>query len=421
MQNRSPAVGFILITLLLDVLGFGLLIPVGPILIKSLLASEGGATDERAAAIVGGLAAMYAAMQFLFGPLLGALSDRFGRRPVLLLALFGSGLDYFAMALAPTLWFFFITRAINGISGASMSVCNAYIADITPPEKRAAAFGMVGAVFGIGFVLGPLAGGLLGGIDVRLPFYVAGGVTLINWLYGLIVLPESLPKELRTRFHLSRANPVGAVKNLAKYPLVAGLSVSFFFLQMAMFGLHATWVLYTTHRYQWTSFQVGLSLALVGIGAAVVQGGLARKLIPALGEARSVLIGIAIGAAAYVAYGASTEGWMIYATIAIASLGGIAQPAAMAIITKTVRPDEQGTMQGAMVPLQSAAQIIGPILGAGAFAYFISDLAPVQIPGASFYLSAIFAVIGLVIAAYVLARFTPTVTRSPEDAEPPTR
>jgi DHA1 family tetracycline resistance protein-like MFS transporter len=355
---------------------------------------------------VGGLAATYAAMQFVFAPILGALSDRFGRRPVLLVALLGSGLDYFAMALSPVLWFFFITRAINGLSGATMSVCNAYIADVTPPAKRAAAFGMIGAAFGIGFVLGPLLGGALGHFDIRLPFYAAGTVTLLNWLYGLFVLPESLPKERRATFSLARANPVGAFKHLREYPLVAGLAVSFFFLQLAMFGLHATWVLYTAHRYGWTPLQVGLSLTLVGVGAAVVQGGLARKLIPALGERRSVLIGIVIAAVAYAGYGAAPSGWMIYVMVALASLGGIAQPASQAIITKTVRPDEQGAIQGAMTSLQCVAQIIGPILGAGAFAFFISDRTPVKIEGASFYLSALLAAVGLVIA-WLVFRMNP--------------
>lgn len=402
VKIRNPAVGFILITLLLDVLGFGLLIPVGPMLVMSLLNSGDGGSEQQAATYVGALTATYAVMQFVFAPILGALSDRFGRRPVLLIALFGSGVDYFAMALAPSLWFLFVTRAINGLCGASITVCNAYIADVTPPHKRAAAYGMIGAAFGIGFIIGPLAGGFLGLYDIRLPFVAAGVITMINWLYGLFVLPESLPPERRGTFSLKRANPIGAFAGLRRYPLVAGLAGSFFFLHMAMFGLHATWVLYMADQFQWTPLQVGLSLALVGIGAAVVQGGLARKLIPALGERRSVLIGIAVGVAAYIAYGAAPQGWMIYVIIALASIGGISQPAAQAIITKIVRPDEQGAVQGALTAVQCVANVIGPVVGAGAFAYFISDSAPMKIPGASFFLSALLAAIGWLIAAWVL-------------------
>lgn len=401
MRSKStPGIGFIFLTLLLDVLGFGVIIPVAPRLIEKLLHNGAGGTDSEAAYVVGWLAATYAIMQFLFSPLLGALSDRIGRRPVLLVAILGSGIDYFAMAFAPTLFFFFITRALNGLSGASMTVCNAYIADITPPEKRAAAFGMVGAAFGLGFILGPLGGGILGEIDIHLPFYVAGGLSLANWLYGFLVLPESLPPERRSHLTLARANPIGAFFGLGRYPLVAGLAGAMFLLNLAMFGLHMTWVLYTKHRFGWSPMYVGFSLFCVGLGAVIVQAGLVRKIVPWMGERRSLLVGIGIGSLAYVGYGAATQGWMIYVIIAFASLGGIAQPAAQAIITKTVRPYEQGEIQGALTSLQCVAQIIGPLMATRAFGYFISDQTPIYLPGASFFLGAIFSVFGTAVAAW---------------------
>lgn len=394
---RKPALAFVLITLVLDVLGFGLLIPVAPKLVQALLPEN--ATDGDAAKAVAWLAASYALMQFVFAPIMGALSDKYGRRPVLLTAIFGSGIDYFCMALAPTLWLLFLTRALNGISGATISVCNAYIADVTPPDKRAGAFGMVGAAFGVGFIVGPLMGGWLGSYDIHYPFYAAGALSLLNWLYGFVVLPESLPAERRGVFRIATANPFGALKHLSRYPLVAGMAASLFLLNLAVFGLHTTWVLYTSLRYQWSPWQVGLSLALVGVGAAVVQGGLARKIIPALGERKSLLLGLGIGVFAYIGYGAATQGWMIYAVICLASFAGIAQPAGQAIITRTVSPTEQGAVQGALTGLQSIANILGPILASVVFAYFISEQAPIHLPGASFFVGAALAAMSLFAAA----------------------
>ena len=244
MSARKPAIGFIFITLMLDVMGFGLLIPVAPKLVQSL---QGGSEGDAAHA-VGFLSATYAAMMFIFAPTLGALSDRFGRRPVLLVALLGSGLDYFVMAVSPTLWILFVTRAINGISGASMTVASAYIADVTPPEKRAAGFGLIGAAFGLGFIIGQLVGGMLGAYNIRWPFYAAGFVTLLNWLYGYFVVPESLAPEHRRHFALSRANPVAVFHGLGRYPVVVGMAGVLFFVNLAQFGLHTVWVLYTAHR-----------------------------------------------------------------------------------------------------------------------------------------------------------------------------
>ncbi len=403
MHKPKPALGFIALTLLLDVLGFGLLIPVGPRLVMHL---QGG-TEAQAAPVVGALMATYAAMQFLCAPLLGVISDRFGRRPVILIALFGSGLDYIAQAFAPTLKIFYITRALNGISGASMTVAQSYVADITPPEKRAAAYGMVFGAFGLGFIIGPAMGGWLGYYDLHYPFYAAAALTLINWLYGLFVLPESLPKDRRAPMRWGRANPVGALQGLQKYPVVTGLAAASFVSNVAQFGLHATWALYTGKRYGWDPRMVGFSLMAVGIGSAFVQAFVARKLVPKLGEKRSLLLGFAMSAFAFAGYGLSTQGWMIFAVIAFATIGGIAQPAGQSLISRTVGPTEQGTVQGALTSLTSLAQIIGPLVGSTVFAFGISTAEKQGnfYLGMSFFVGSALSVVGLLIAAYALRNY----------------
>jgi len=412
VQPRKPAIGFILFTLFLDVLGFGLLIPVGPRLVQQL---QGG-SEADASQAVWMLATTYAAMQFIFAPMLGVLSDMVGRRPVILIALFGSGLDYFAMALSPTLSLLFITRALNGISGASMTAASAYIADITPPEKRAGAFGMVGAAFGMGFVFGPLIGGWLGSEKsnfiighghIHLPFYVAGAVTLLNWLYGMLVLPESLPRERRVPFTLKKANPIAAIPALSRYPAVLGLAAAMFLMNLAQFGLHVTWVLYMGHRFHWDSVDVGLSLFTVGIGAAIVQGGLARKIVPLLGERNSLLLGVAIGVLSFVGYGLVPQGWMIYVVIAFGSLGGISQPAAQSLITRSVKPTEQGAVQGAITSLQSASAILGPMIGGSVFAYAIGRGSSFLPTGSSFLVGAALCALGWCVAAWATRHVAP--------------
>lgn len=398
VNRRTPGLSFIFLTLLLDVLGFGLIIPVGPHLVEQL---QGGTTDE-AAKIVGYLGATYAAMQFLFAPILGALSDRFGRRPVLLVSMFGSGLDYFAMAMVPTVPWLFVTRVLNGISGASITAASAYIADVTPPERRAAGFGIVGAAFGLGFVLGPLLGGILGHYDIRYPFYAAGAIALLNWLYGYLILPESLPPEKRRKAEGFRWDPLATLAILQKHRFVKHIAVALFLLNLAQFGLHATWVFYTGYRYGWDTEQVGYSLFAVGIGAAIVQGGLARRIIPKLGERRSLMVGFVIGACAYLGYGFATEGWMIYVVIGVASLGGIAMPACQSLVTKNVRPDEQGQVQGAITSATSLANIFGPLIGSQIFAWSISKAVQPAMPGLVFFSCAAMGVAGGLVALYAL-------------------
>lgn len=408
-SSRKAALSFIFITLMLDVLGFGLLIPVAPRLVEQL----DGKGESHGASMYGLLTATYAAMLFIFAPMLGSLSDKVGRRPVILIALLGSGIDFFAMAFAPNLTWLFITRAINGLSGASMAASMAYIADVTPPEKRAAGYGMVGAAFGIGFVVGPLLGGFLGEHNLRLPFIVSGCLMVVSWLYGAFVLPESLPQDRRREFSIIRANPAGALLSIGKFPAVLGIAAALFLLQLAQFGLHSTWVLYTGHRYNWNARQVGVSLAIVGIGTAIVQGGLARVIIPRIGEKNAIIFGWIIGVLAFVGYGSATQGWMIYAIIAVASIGAIAGPAAQAMMSRLVRPDQQGELQGGLSSGQSVAQIIGPLIGTTLFAHFIKESARFYIPGAPFYASALLSLIGLFVVIAALRHAKLSEPRSP--------
>ena len=384
MQDRKPALVFIFITLFLDVLGIGLIIPILPTLVEEL--APGGIAN--ASYIFGWLAGLYSLMQFIFAPILGSLSDRFGRRQVILLSLLGSGLDYFLLAWAPTLAWLFIGRLISGITGANFSAAAAYIADVSPPEKRAANFGIIGAAFGIGFIFGPAIGGWLGEHGLRWPFYAAGALTLLNWLYGLLILPESLKPGNRRSFSLSRSNPIGALLELKKHPLVLGLSTSYFITSLAHQVYPSIWVLYTSYRYDWSPRQTGLSLALVGLMAAIVQGGLSRRIIPRIGERNTAVWGLIIMVIALTGYGLAPEGWMVYPIIIFGSLSGLATPAIQGMISRTVADDEQGGIQGSLTSLQSVAGFIGPVAATGLFGYFISEKAPAIIPGAAFFFSA---------------------------------
>lgn len=395
MPPRKPALIFIFITLFLDVLGIGLVVPILPKLVEQL---AGGGVDH-ASFIFGWLVGLYALMQFLFAPVIGNLSDRFGRRPVILISLLGSGLDYFLLAWAPTLPWFFLGRIVSGISGANFSAAAAYIADVSPPERRAANFGLIGAAFGLGFIFGPAIGGWLGHYGLRVPFVAAGVLTLVNWLYGLLILPESLKPENRRPFDLRRANPVGALLELRRHRLVLGLSVSYFINSIAHQVYPSIWVLYTGYRYGWGTKQTGLSLALVGLMAAIVQGGLARRLLPMLGERRAAILGFSIMAVALVGYGLAPEGWMVYVIIVFGSLSGLAVPAVQGMISRSVADNEQGGIQGSLTGLQSVAGAIGPPLATAVFGFFISDKAPAIVPGAPFFFSSALTVVAAFLAA----------------------
>lgn len=426
MHRPAPSVIVICVTILLDVLGIGIIIPVAPRLLSMVMGLPPSGAEARASFEYGLLTATYSAMMFIFAPILGSLSDRFGRRPIILIALLGSGLDYLAATFAPAiastfgvsvgLACLFIIRAINGISGANISACNAYLADITPPEKRSAAFGMMGAMFGLGFALGPLVGGVLGERDIRLPFVAAGVLTLINWLYGCFVLPESLPPDRRRGFSWRKANPFGTLLWLAHHRVVTVIAAMTFLLNLAQFALHATWVLSTGKRFGWGTLETGVSLSLVGIGAIFVQGFLVRKIIPALGERACVLIGLAIGVLAFTGYGLATQGWMVYAIIVAASLGGIAGPAAQGIASKAVPPTEQGLLQGALAGLSSIASVIGALLGTVLFAHFAGDDTPFYLPGAPFLAGAVLTLFAMLPILLVWHRLPTSVRQAPNES-----
>ena len=391
---RSGAAAFIFVTILLDMLALGLILPILPKLVESFVDND----TATAARIFGLFGTAWALMQFLFSPILGALSDRFGRRPVVLLSNFGLALDYVLMALAPSLAWLFIGRVISGITSASISTAFAYIADVTPPERRAAVFGKIGAAFGAGFILGPALGGLLGGMDPRLPFWIAAGLSFANTLYGWLILPESLPPERRAPFRWKSASPLGALHLLRSNRILAGLSLANFFGQVAHVVLPSTFVLYATYRYGWDTTTVGLTLALVGVCAMVVQGAGVGPIVKRLGERRALLLGLACGALGFFIYGAAPTGPLFWIGIPVMSLWGVAGAAIQALTTQLVAPDQQGQLQGATNSVNSIAQMVGPFLFTLTFAYFISDQAPLKMPGAPFLLAAALLGLGLVIA-----------------------
>ena len=391
---RPAALAFVLVMVLLDVIALGIIIPVFPKLVEGMA----GGDTARAAVVLGLFSTAWALMQLLFSPLMGALSDRFGRRPVLLISTFGLGLDYILMALAPSLAWLFLGRVISGICAATFSTATAYIADVTPPEERAQRFGMIGAAFGAGFVLGPAIGGLLGGTDPRLPFWVAGVFCLLNGLYGLIVLPESLPPERRAPFRPRTANPIGALKFLSKAPLLAGLSGVLFLFHLSHAVLPALFVLYTGYRYQWDERWVGLSLALFGVLAAVVQAGLVRIAIARLGERVTLAAGLTAGAIGMAIAGLATTSAAFLASIAVISLWGLVSPAVQSLMSRHVSPSEQGRLQGAGSSLMAFANIIAPTVFSQIFAASIAAERAQKWPGLALLLAA-----GLLCAALALA------------------
>lgn len=391
---RKPALGFIFVTVVLAVLGFGLLIPVLPGLVTQFRGNDVASGAHSYVVLV----SVYAFMQFFGSPILGSLSDRFGRRKVILIALAGSALDFAVMALAPTLAILFVARMVGGLTAGLLSTANAYVADVTPPEKRAQGFGMIGAAFGLGFIIGPLIGGLLGSVDLRLPFWVAAGCSALNWLYGFFVLPESLAPENRRSFSWKRANPIGAVMALKRFPAVLGLAEAYFILTLAQMMLFSIWALYTAHRYQWDPKHVGLSLMLVGVTSAVVQAGLAKRIIGRFGDTRGVVFGLLLSIAAQVLYGVATQGWMIYAIILVGSFAGVAGPAMQSYITKHVPPNEQGAVQGVYSGLASLAGIPGPLISGWSFAWAVRPGQPEWLSGISFFIAATLVLVSLGLA-----------------------
>jgi len=398
--GRRAALAFIFITIVLDMFALGMIIPVLPHLIEDFM----GGDTAGAAKVYGVFGTVWALMQFFAMPVIGALSDRFGRRRVILLSNLGLGLDYVLMALAPNLAWLFVGRVISGITAASVSTGMAYIADVTPPEKRAAAFGRVGIAFGLGFVLGPALGGLLGSVDPRLPFWVAAGLSLANALYGLLILPESLPPEKRRAFDWRRANPLGSLRLLRSHPELSGLAVVVFLSNLAHVALPATFVLYAGYRYGWDARDVGLVLGGVGICSAIVQGAVVGPAVRRLGERRVLLAGLTCGAVGFFAYGLAPTGILFLAAVPVVALWGLASPAAQGLMTRHVGPAEQGALQGATGSVMGVATMIGPGLFATTFAYFIGAGTRWHQPGAAFMLAAMLLALGAVVAARITAQ-----------------
>lgn len=394
-SSRKAAMSFIFITLLIDVTGLGVIIPVIPKLIEHLT----GGNISDASRWGGWLTFAYAIMQFLFAPVIGNLSDQWGRRPVLLLSLLGFGIDYLFLSLAPTIGWLFVGRLIAGITGASFTTASAYIADISTAENRAQNFGLVGAAFGLGFIIGPVIGGFLGSFGPRIPFLVAAGLSLLNALYGFFVLPESLPKESRRPFSWKRANPMGSLLQIRKYPAIGGLVFSLILVYIAAHAMQSNWTFFTIKKFGWSEKMIGISLGAVGLLTAVVQGGLIRFINPKLGNERSVYVGLSLYGFGLLLFAFASQSWMMFLFLIPYCAGGIAGPAMQSIISGNVPPSEQGELQGALTSLMSATSIVGPPLMTNLFAYFTKPGAPVQFAGAPFLLGALL-MVGSSLIAY---------------------
>ncbi len=394
-RTRSAGMGFVLVTLFLDVFGIGVVIPVLPKLIASFLGDDASAAAPWYAALAGG----YAAMQFLCAPLLGALSDRFGRRPVILISLGGFGLSYLALAFAPTLAWAFVARLAAGVAGATLTAGNAYVADVSTEATRARNFGLVGVAFGVGFVAGPALGGALGELGLHLPFLVSAAVAGVNLLYGLFVLPESLPAERRRPFSWRRADPFRALAALREHPIAAGLAVALALAVLGQRGMESVFVLYTDWRYGWGAGANGLALAWVGVVAIVVQGALVRPAVARWGERRVAVAGLSVLAASFVAYGLADRGIWLLLAIAPGGLGALAQPAIQSLIAGSVPTERQGSVQGAVTSALAAAAVVAPLVAGGLFGAFTGEGAPVQVPGMPFFAAALFTACALAVAA----------------------
>lgn len=399
-DKKSTALLFIFVTLLIDCTGLGVIIPVTPRLISEL---TGGNISD--ASIYGGLLTFaYAIMQFFCSPILGGLSDKYGRRPVLLISLFGLGVDYLFLFLAPSIGWLFLGRIIAGGFGASFTTATAYIADISTPEKRAQNFGMVGAAFGLGFIIGPVIGGVFSQYGVRTPFIIAAILSLLNFLYGYFILPESLGKNQRRKFEWKRANPLGSLMHLKRYPAILGLITSLIIVYIAGHAAQSTWTYYTIEKFKWNETWVGYSLGFVGITIAIVQGGLIRVAIPKLGQKGAVFVGLSMYIIGFVLFAFASKGWMMFAFMLPYSLGGLSGPAIQSLISNQVPGNEQGELQGALTSLISLTSIVGPLIMTNLFYYFTQPTA-FYFPGAPFFMGAVLTLFSLFIAYRTLASF----------------
>jgi len=407
-SNKQAAVGFIFATILLDVIGLGIIIPVVPQLLQHLMHITDRSDISAISKPAMYMTFIYAAMQFIFAPILGSLSDHYGRRPILLFSLLGFGLDYIFLAFAPTIGWLFVGRVFSGITGASITTAAAYMADISDEKTRAKNFGMIGAAFGIGFIIGPLLGGLLGEIGPRIPFLVAAGLALINALYGYFILPESLSKENRRSFDIKRANPIGSLKNLNKYPAVFGLIISLLFIYLASHSVQSNWSFANISKFGWTPKMIGISLGVIGLLVGLVQGVLIRFVNPKLGNEKSVYYGITLYAIGLVLFAFASQTWMMFLFLVPYCLGGISGPALQALISIHVPKNQQGELQGSLTGLQSLTSIIGPPMMIGLTSYFSikNDPQHIYFPGAAFLLGALFMLLSAIIAYWVLKHDT---------------
>jgi DHA1 family tetracycline resistance protein-like MFS transporter len=399
--GRRAALNFIFITILLDMLALGIIVPVLPKLVEDFLSGD----TARAAGLIGLFATTWAVMQFIFSPLLGLLSDRFGRRPVILLSNFGLGLDYIVMALAPTVGWLFLGRILSGITSASIPTANAYISDVTPVERRARAFGVLGAAFGVGFILGPALGGWLGTRNPRLPFWFAAGFSLLNALYGLLVLPESLPAERRqTRLHWRSANPVGALTLLRSHRELLGLATVNFLGYLAHEVYPTVFVLYGDFRYHWNQRTIGITLAVVGVASMIISAGVVGPVVARFGERRSLFAGLLLGATGFALFGWAGSAWLFLVAIPINALWALAGPPSQSMMSQRVSASEQGQLQGALGSVRSIAMIIGPGIFSMSFAAFIAPERSVSVPGAPWYVAAVLLVAALAVAFAVVPK-----------------
>lgn len=395
-NKNQAALGFIFITMLIDVIGWGIIIPVIPGLIEELIQGD----ISEAAKVGGWITFAYAITQFIFAPLIGNLSDQFGRRPIILISLLGFTLDYILLALAPSITWLFIGRIIAGITGASITTASAYIADISTIENRAKNFGMIGAAFGLGFIIGPVIGGLLGQYGARVPFYAAAALCFLNFLYGYFILPESLPKEKRSILNLKKANPIGSFLHLKKYPKLIGLASSMFLLYVASHAIQSNWSFFTMYKFNWDEKMVGISLGVIGLFVALVQGVLIRWVNPWLGNEKSIYAGFFLYSLGMLLFTFANQSWMMFIFLIPYCLGGIAGPALQAVISIQVPETEQGKIQGTLTSLMSASAIVGPPLMTGIFYYFTKEQTPFEFAGAPFLLASILMTISAFMAYY---------------------
>lgn len=395
MRNKQAAIGFIFITMLIDVIGFGIIIPVLP----QLLADMKNIGINEASKYGGYLLFAFATAQFVFSPVMGSLSDQYGRRPVLLISLFGFGIDYLILAFAPDYSWFLVGRILAGITGASFTTAAAYIADISTAENRSKNFGMIGAAFGLGFVLGPALGGVLGDYDVKLPFYAAAGLSFTNFLYGYFVLPESLAVENRRKFDWKRANPIGSLRQIGRYKQLRYLLLAYICLGLGSHAVQSTWNYFTMYRFGWSESMVGYSLAMVGVLVAIVQAGLAQKAASTFGLEKSIVIGFALYTLGMFLFAFAGTTWMMFVFLIPYSFGGIAMPNLQAYMVSNVEPNQQGELQGGLTSLMSFTTIFGPLMMTGIFYFFTTDKAPFVFPGAAFFMG------GLLMAASLMISF----------------